>query len=376
MIKRMGYYVSSSDDDNDDDNDNDIDMDLSDLDEDKIDEELELKDIDKELSSNKNNKNKSDHEIGRIRSKLHRQQEKEKTNLVSIINNNTIHKNDRLRKTKYVNKQRTLIFGSRGINQRMRHLMNDLKVLIPHSKSEPKFDNKRNISIIKDICNERNCNNCIFFEARRNTDLYLWLSRCPNGPSIKFYVSSVHTMNELKLTGNCLNGSRPILTFDKKFDSPSPSNLHFRLMKELFIQIFGTPLGHPKSKPFIDRTMSFMILDNKIWIRNYQIVFNKDNEKQDPVLVEIGPRFVLHPIRIIQGSFNGSTIYQDPHFINPNMKRRAVKSQKQLKNAMYSNKIIKKIVKQEKQKELNQKMEEIIQNNPINDVFEKGLDFE
>eukprot|EP00483_Globobulimina_turgida_P005635 UN05645 len=91
----------------------------------------------------------------------------------------------------------------------MRHLMNDLKLLIPHGKNEPKFDNKRDLSMIKEICGEHNCNNCIFFEARRNTDLYLWFSRCPNGPSIKFYVSSVPTMNELRLTGNCLNGSRP-----------------------------------------------------------------------------------------------------------------------------------------------------------------------
>jgi len=349
---------------------------LSDLDEDKIDDELELKDIENELLSNEN-ESSSKHEIGRKRVKLHREQEKKKSTLVSIINKNTIHHNDRLRKTKYVNKQRTLIFASRGINQRMRHLMNDLRILIPHSKTEPKFDNKRNLSIIKDICSSRSCNNCIFFEARRHTDLYLWLSRCPSGPSIKFYVSSVHTMNELKLTGNCLNGSRPILTFDKKFDDIHDNNLHFRLMKEMFIQIFGTPLAHPKSKPFIDRTMTFMILDNKIWIRNYQIVFDKDKEDQiDPILVEIGPRLVLHPIRIIQGSFNGSTIYQDPHFINPNMERRAIKSQKQLKNAMYQNKLMQNVVKNQRKKELNRKMDQIMKNNPINDVFEKGLDFQ
>ena len=148
---------------------------------------------------------------------------------MSIVNKNTIHHNDRLRKTKYINKQRTLIFASRGINQRMRHLMNDLRILLPHSKTEPKFDNKRDLSVIKEICVERSCNNCIFFEARRHTDLYLWLSRYPNGPSIKFYVSSVHTMNELRLTGNCLNGSRPILTFDKKFDEKGDNNLHFRI---------------------------------------------------------------------------------------------------------------------------------------------------
>jgi len=370
MIKRMGYTVSSSSEDDDDWGDEgDVDMEkLSDLDEDNIDKELELKDVDTELAAKSGTT--SNVQLGRERAKLHKQQEKQKQELLSIIDKNAIHKNERPRKTRYINKQRTLIFASRGINQRMRHFMNDLRVLIPHSKSESKFDNKRDISSIKEICVERSCNNCIFFEARRNTHLYLWFSRCPNGPSMKFFVSSVHTMNELKLTGNCLNGSRPILTFDKKFDS---MGIQFKLMKELFMQIFGTPAGHPRSKPFIDRTMSFMILDHKIWVRNYQIVYDKDNEEADPVLVEIGPRFVLHPVRITQGAFTGSTIYQDEHFVNPNAERRAIKKQSQMKSALRSG--IQRIISQQRKEVIDKHANEVFDSNPMNDVFEKGLDF-
>ncbi len=36
-------------------------------------------------------------------------------------------------------------------------------------------------------------------------------------------------------------------------------------------QIFGTPRSHPKSKPFIDRVMSFHWIDDKVWIRNWQV---------------------------------------------------------------------------------------------------------
>ncbi len=36
---------------------------------------------------------------------------------------------------KWTNKERVLIFSSRGINHRDRHLMNDLKAMMPHSKS-------------------------------------------------------------------------------------------------------------------------------------------------------------------------------------------------------------------------------------------------
>lgn len=35
-------------------------------------------------------------------------------------------------------------------------------------------------------------------------------------------------------------------------------------------------------------------------------------------LVEIGPRFVLNPIRIFRGSFGGQTLYQNPEFVSPN----------------------------------------------------------
>ena len=131
----------------------------------------------------------------------------------------------------------------------------------------------------------------------------------------------VHTMNELKLTGNCLLVSRPLLLFDpvrlllQKIAMVDfyvggfiaimcrinqdfilrifvPSNLsfppifvfyfflvftvfywlpHYSLIKELFIKIFSTPYYHPKSKPFIDHMFHFGLLDNHIWFRNYQV---------------------------------------------------------------------------------------------------------
>ena len=34
--------------------------------------------------------------------------------------------------------------------------------------------------------------------------------------------------------------------------------------------------------------------------------------------MEIGPRFVLNPIRIFRGSFGGQSIYHNPEFVSPN----------------------------------------------------------
>jgi len=70
----------------------------------------------------------------------------------------------------------------------------------------------------------------------------MYLGKCPLGPSIKFHVVNIHTMDELKLTGNSMLGSRPLLNFDSTFDS-SP---HWSLVKILLTDAFGTPKGNNK----------------------------------------------------------------------------------------------------------------------------------
>jgi ribosome biogenesis protein BRX1 len=67
-------------------------------------------------------------------------------------------------------------------------------------------------------------------------------------------------MDELKMTGNCMRGSRPVLSFDKSFDAVD----HLRVVKHLLVDVFGTPRGHPKSKPFVDRVMGFYYADGKV----------------------------------------------------------------------------------------------------------------
>mmetsp|Transcript_62003 Transcript_62003/g.192023 ORF Transcript_62003/g.192023 Transcript_62003/m.192023 type:complete len:189 (-) Transcript_62003:82-648(-) len=144
----------------------------------------------------------------------------------------------------------------------------------------------------------------------------MWIARVPSGPSMKFQVLNIHTTGEVRLAGNCLLGSRPILYFDKHF-----SNVSFlRLMRELIQQAFGTPRNHPKSKPFHDHAMCFYWLDRKIWFRHYQISPEGPEDLNDPerqTLTEIGPRFVLDPIRILSGSFSGQTLFASAFYMSP-----------------------------------------------------------
>ena len=61
----------------------------------------------------------------------------------------------------------------------------------------------------------------------------MWAAKTPNGPSVKLHVQNVHTMDELKMTGNCLKGSRGLVSFDSAFDETEWG----KLTKEVFTQV-------------------------------------------------------------------------------------------------------------------------------------------
>ena len=165
---------------------------------------------------------------------------------------------------RYRNKQRCLILCSRGVTARYRHLLEDLRTLLPHHKKESKLDpgSEGAARAVNDIAEIRNCNSVLFLECRKRQDAYLWVGKVgqSSGPSARFHLTNIHTMDELRLTGNCMKGSRPVLSFDESFGRID----HLKILKELFVDVFGTPRGHPKSKPFVDRVMAFYYADNKV----------------------------------------------------------------------------------------------------------------
>ncbi|KAB5585305.1 Brix domain-containing protein [Coniochaeta sp. 2T2.1] len=261
------------------------------------------------------------------------------------------------------NKQRVLILSSRGVTFRHRHLLNDLASMMPHCKKDAKFDSKSKLYQLCELADLYNCNNVFFFEARKGKDLYVWLSKVPNGPTVKMHLQNLHTMEELHFTGNCLRGSRPILSFDATFESQP----HLKVIKELFLHTFGVPQGARKSKPFIDHVMAFTVADGKIWVRNYQIseVEKTDDGGVDPEekeksskkaaklglkdtdinLVEIGPRFVLTPIIIQEGSFGGPIIYENRQFVSPNQVRSELRKSKAGRHNARAEKQLERVVK-------------------------------
>lgn len=131
-----------------------------------------------------------------------------------------------------------------------------------------------------------------------------------------------------------------MLSFDARFDTQP----HLKLVRELLTHVFAVPRGARKTKPFVDHVMSFTIADDKVWIRCYQIAETEaartNGKEKDAIangksttikstanketklsLTEIGPRFVLTPIVILEGSFGGPVIYENKEFVSPNQVR-------------------------------------------------------
>lgn len=174
-------------------------------------------------------------------------------------------------------------------------------------------------------------------------------------------------MTELHFSGNCLKGSRPILSFDESFDSAP----HWQLLREMFTQVFGVPKGARKSKPFIDHVVSFTIADGKVWWRCYQVVESEPSKKKEGEeekeekevkkikkgdtelsLVEIGPRMVLTPIVILEGCFGGPVIYENKEFVSPNQVRSEMKKRK---SGKYAERVAERVQREVKMKELRDK---------------------
>ncbi|GBG79652.1 hypothetical protein CBR_g29800 [Chara braunii] len=220
----------------------------------------------------------------------------------------------------FKNKEKILVLSSRGITFRFRHLMEDAIQLLPHAKKDSKLDNRDKRVALNELADLKDCTSILFFECRKKKDLYTWISKTPNGPTAKFYTTAA------------------------VMPMPCVFLVQERVVDMWKREVFTTPKDHRKVKPFFDHVFSFTVLDNHIWFRNYQIcapiLHNGKLERgalEKMTLVEVGPRFTWSPVKIFSGSFSGSTLYENPDYVSPNMLRRLAK---QRSKGRYMDKVI------------------------------------
>lgn len=258
---------------------------------------------------------KGEHEAEKVVNESPQEEEEEEEPVVSMVPDVQIKRSTTTKTMS--NRQKCLVLGGRNMNAKCRHLLLDLRGLMPHSREHSKIGNRNSLGPdLVEICNLHQCNSYLYLDPHRSDVNYMWLGQAPGGPSVKMQLLNVHTADEIRMAGNCLKYSRPLLHFDRAFETAP----HLRVVKALLHMNFNTPLYHPKSKPFIDRVMSFMWLDDHIWVRNYQIVYS--NETEASSLIEIGPRFTLEPVMILNGCCQGPVVWKSSVARPPTEQRR------------------------------------------------------
>ena len=84
--------------------------------------------------------------------------------------------------------------------RRHRHLLNDLAAMLPHGRKDVKFDSKSKMYQLNELAELYNCNNVMFFEARKGKDLYMWFSKAPNGPTVKMHAQNSKSRERTRYT--------------------------------------------------------------------------------------------------------------------------------------------------------------------------------
>ncbi|KMZ89303.1 hypothetical protein PVBG_03653 [Plasmodium vivax Brazil I] len=242
------------------------------------------------------------------------------------------------------NRQRVLIVRSPLKKKNCKSFVENLKLLLPHHKTESKWNKKAKKTDLCDISYSRNCNNIIFFDIKKKR-YCLWICKNKTGPSLYFEILDYIPLHSLLFSGNCLLYSRPLLIFSKPFDELE----HLKLIKEVFIQVFGTPNYHPLSKPFYDHCYSFVHVNNLIYFRHYQIMpitLADSNNVNKQKLVEIGPKFTLHIIRIFEECFRGRVLYENvkyKNYVSPQQMRMEKNVHKKMENLKKKKKLFKRM---------------------------------
>lgn len=239
-------------------------------------------------------------------------------------------------KAGHFNRSRAMILSSRGIDARHRHLLEDFAQLLAHIKKESKHDQKKELFSINEVAELNGCDRTIFFEVRKSQGVYLWFAKCPSGPSVRFFLENVHTLDELHLPGNGMKGTRTLVSFDSEFEDQN-----LGVIKDILSCVFGSPGQTQKIRPYIDRIIHFAIKDGRIWFRHYQILEGsrkRNASEEEPnvqvdglSLEEIGPRFALLPVKVLEGSFRGRVLWKNDDFISPAKVRSTYKLEKAAK---------------------------------------------
>lgn len=191
-----------------------------------------------------------------------------------------------------------------------RHVLNDIHKLLPKNTArDAKFGSRFNLRSVLEVADLKDADNVFLIETRKKEPMpYLWIVVSGNSSGkedasiLKFSITGMFTMQELKFPGNPFSHSQMVALFSADFDKSEG----WRRIRACLAQIFNTvkepQAGDPLVEGCVDKVASFFIVEEAIVARFYHV---QRRAEEAPAqggdglgaidVVEIGPRFTLIP---------------------------------------------------------------------------------
>ncbi|KAH9386083.1 ribosome biogenesis protein BRX1 [Nematocida major] len=161
-----------------------------------------------------------------------------------------------------------------------RHLINDICSLLPENTvRDSKLKERFSVYEIADIAELRDADNALVIETRKRSPAPIFWAVARNSAGygkesfdvMKFILTGVYTMTELKYVGNPLANTQMTTLFTPEFSN----SRGLRKAQAILTRIFNTTREVPESpeatKDYVDKIASFFILDEQIHVRFYHI---------------------------------------------------------------------------------------------------------
>jgi len=162
-----------------------------------------------------------------------------------------------------------------------RHLLNDLESLMPQwALRDSKMKNNFSMKEVAEMADLKDADNVFMIETRTKTPApILWAFTRDVNPEtqeekcevIKFMMTGVYTMKEMKFMGNPLANTQMATLFSKSFEKSKG----MRKAKAILNRIFNTTSekeGEPSAiSDHTDKIASFFLIEEQIMVRFYHI---------------------------------------------------------------------------------------------------------
>lgn len=162
-----------------------------------------------------------------------------------------------------------------------RHLLNDLSLLMPENTlRDTKMKEKFTLEEVKELAGIRGADNVFLLETRKKSPapiLWAFISEKDKETGeelcdvMKFSVTGVYTMQEVREIGNPLSNTQMITLFSQEFEK----SMGLKRAKAILARIFNTTrrvTGEPQTTScYTDKIASFFLLGGDIFARFYHI---------------------------------------------------------------------------------------------------------